>query len=82
MEQTTVTRDPNRIFSQDKDPDFKLDNEAQAMVDHFNGTVPESGGEMGKVMQYLETDRPWVHQNDWKTIYEAALKIYRNAKKH
>jgi hypothetical protein len=79
--ETTTTKDPNRVFSQDADPQFNLGNEAQAMVDHFGGNVPESGGEMGKVLHYLETERTWVHQNDWKTIYEAALKISRNGKK-
>lgn len=77
MEQ--VKKDPARIYSQDADPQFSVDNEAHAMLEHFSGHVPDTGGEMGKVLTYLE-GRAWVHQNDWKTIYEAALKLQRAKK--
>lgn len=78
---TEIKKNPNRIYSQDRDPNFDISNEVAAMVEHFGGNVPDSGGETGKVLHYLETDRPWVHQNDWKTIYEQALKVSRDAKK-
>lgn len=70
-----------KVFSQIKDPEFKIENEAQALIDHFNSNIPVGGGEMVLVMRFFDA-RPWVHQNDYKIIFEMANKMNKDAKKN
>lgn len=54
------------------------ETEAQALYDYFNGKVPQEGGNMTRLFTFFE-GRPHIHPNDWKPIYEIALKIQHNA---
>lgn len=65
-----------KIYSQDMDPA----TEAQALLDSFNGNLPTGGGEMALLFPFFD-GRPHIHQNDWKHIYELALKLHRDAKR-
>lgn len=53
------------------------ETEAQALYDHFNGKVPHEGGNVAKIFAFFE-GRPHIHQNDWKPIFEMALKIQQH----
>jgi len=55
-----------------------IEIEANKMYDHFNGNLPQGGEAMIQVLHYCQ-EHIAQDSRDWKTIYERANKIQRNA---